>query len=117
MTSQAPQIRSKTASEQLTMCFGYRAYLEAANLDVVTGSPTVTQKLYPSLASSTELTIGTPAISTTTLIVDGEEHGIAQVVTASVSGGTAGRQYLVTCTATLDSVDTKQIKGILIIES
>jgi hypothetical protein len=116
MTSLAPQIRSKTATDELLAAFGYRDFLQSNNSTALTGSPTVTAVLYPTLAATTTLSIGTTTLNGSTMLVDGQDHSASQAVVAMIGGGTPGAFYLLTCTAAIDTGGTKQIKGILGIE-
>ena len=118
MTAVAPQIRTKTAAEELIALFGFATKL-GDSAAVLTGTPTVTVLLWSGSAwvvDTTGLTVASVAVNVAAETVDGVSHAIGQAVQATVSAGTAGRKYLLTCTADADSSETMVVQGILEVE-
>lgn len=108
MTSIAQQVRTKTSAEVRVATFGFAVKLGDSGA-LLSGTPTIT-------VSPSGPTIGTVTKNASAITVNGIAHAANQAAQATVTGGTAGTLYLLTCTAVTDSGETMEIKGYLRVE-
>lgn len=88
----ATQTQVKTASEVVNASVDFSRRLDQSEL--LTGTPTIT---------ATGLTLANQAVSTTQLVILGEDIGIGKAVTWNITGGTANTNYTVQIAVTTDS--------------
>ena len=81
-----------------------------ADGETVTGTPTVT---HTTEHATSTLTIGTPAVNTTSVTVDGATIGVGQAVQVRISGGTSMADHTLECTIATSGSNTVVTKGIM----
>lgn len=87
----------KTPSEVRNVRVGLKDLLDTGEL--LTGTPTIT-------VSPSGLTVSSPAVNSTTLVIDNETYVAGQAVTFVISSGTAGTLYQLTITVSSDDSQT-----------
>ena len=89
--STAPQRYSKHVSELVNVSVDMRGVLDSGEL--LTGTPTVVE------VTTSDLTLSSKAVNSTTLTINGNTCVVGQAVTFRVAGGVAGTDYVINITA------------------
>jgi len=97
----AKQIQCKTASEVRVAAVSFQGKLDSGEL--LTGTPTVVE------VTTSDLTLGDKAVSTTALTIDGTSNAIGEAVVFSITGGTAGTAYTIKVTCGTDSTPAQTL--------
>ncbi len=98
----APQIQYKTAAEVRMVAVSLQGKLDSGEL--LTGTPTIVE------VTTSALTLGSKAVSTTALTIDGVSNAIGEAVQFSVSGGTAGTTYTINVQVGTDSTPAQTLE-------
>lgn len=88
--STAPQRYEKHVSELVNVSVDMRGVLDSGEL--LTGTPTVLE------VTTTDLTLSSKAVNSTTLTINGNTCVAGQAVTFRVAGGVAGTDYVISIT-------------------
>lgn len=94
----AEQRYCKTTGETRALAFDMGPTLDSGEL--CNGTPTVVE------VRTSDLTIGSVAVSTAELTINGETVAIGEAVQCTVAAGLAGRSYLLKVTSTTDGSQT-----------
>ena len=105
--STAPQRQSKTASEVRNVAVSFANVLDSGEL--LTGTPTVVE------VTTSDLTLGSKAVNTAILTINGISTPVGEAVQFNVSGGTAEVEYTIKITCSTDSSPAQTVIGSLII--
>jgi len=99
----APQIHTKTVSEERNIAFAFDDVLDSDEL--LTGTPAILE------VTTTDLTISNKVISTAELTIDGISTPIGEAVQCHITGGVANTTYEVLITVSTDSTPPQVLDG------
>ena len=97
----AQQIQCKTASEVRLAVVSFQGKLDSGEL--LTGAATVLE------VTTSDLTLGDKAVSTTALTIDGVANAIGEAVQFSITGGTALTTYTINISVGTDSTPAQTL--------
>jgi len=98
----ADQIHYQTVGETRNHALGFIGRLDSGEL--LTGTPVITE------VTTSNLTIASKAVNTTTLTIDGTTHTAGQALQCSVTSATAG-EYEILWECATDSSPAQTIQG------
>ena len=101
--SKAIQTQTKNASEVRTIAVSFDNKLDSGEL--LTGTPIIVE------VTTTDLTLGSKAVSTAALTINGESVAIGKALQCSVTGGTAGTTYEIKFTCGTDATPAQTLIG------
>jgi len=101
----APQLQTKTVSGVRNVAVSFSNMLDSGEL--LTGTPTIAE------VTTTDLTLGSKAVSTAILTINGESTPIGEAVQFNVSGGTANVTYQIKITVGTDASPAQTLLGIV----
>ena len=103
MSHEAEQLRHKSESAIRVMSLGFIEDLSSGEL--LTGTPIILE------VDTTDLTLSSKAVNTTTVTIDDTSHVAGQALQALVTGGTAGATYEITFQCGTDSSPAQTLFG------
>ena len=103
MTHLAIEVPDKTVSEVLNAAVNFSGKLDAG--EKLTGTPVVVE------VSSTDLSLGSKAVSVAIINISGVDVPIGEAVQFSVSGGVADTKYEINVSCTTDSSPAQTLHG------
>lgn len=101
--SKATATQEKTVSEIRNIAVSFSGKLDTGEL--CTGTPTITE------VTSSDLTLGSKAVSTAALTINGVSTPIGEAVQCSVSGGTANTTYEIKIAVGTDATPAQTLYG------
>lgn len=93
--------RHMSAGETRMVAVSFIGKLDSGEL--LTGTPTVTE------VTTTDLTLDNKAVNTAALTIDGATVAVGQAIQFSVTGGTAGTTYQITCSCGTDATPAQTL--------
>ena len=103
--NQSHQRPSKQVSEVVNVECDWRAMLNEDEL--LTGTPTITE------VTSSDLTLSNKAVNTAALTILGEDVGISQETTFTITGGSANTDYTVQIQTTTDASNAQTLRALV----
>jgi len=103
MIHKAPQIHTKTVSEERNIAFAFDDVVDSGEL--LTGTPTIVE------VTTTDLTITNKVVSTAELTIDGIATPTGEAVQCHITGGTADTTYEILITVSTDSTPAQELNG------
>ena len=95
----------KQPAESFVYTFNFTDRLDSDATETLSAITSVTE------LTTSDLTIGTAAINTGSITVDGATIAANMAVQARISGGTAGTVYVIECIATTSESNTLELDG------